>query len=108
MAIPKLMVVFLLVLSLTASRPATYDVADCSGFEFKTELTKAPNQELSKLIIKASGGKRPYHYVLLDGKNNLVSKDFTISEFDNLKQGRYRCIVSDGNDCTKEQYIEVK
>jgi hypothetical protein len=93
---------------LTASRPATDPVQDCRGFEFKTELTKAPGQSNSKLVITVTGGKRPYHFLVLDEKNNPLSKEFSTSAFDNLRPGRYRCIVSDANDCTKEQSIEVK
>lgn len=109
MALPKLMWSMLLLTSLTATRPFySKGFADCSGFQFKTEVSKVPNQEYSKLTIKASGGRKPYHYVLLDNKNILVSKDFKSNEFGKLKPGRYRCIVADNQDCNIEQFIEVK
>jgi len=108
MAIPKHLLVSLLVLSLTASRPVFYKSPDCNSFEFRTEIIKTPNQETYQLTITATGGKRPYHYLLLDDKNTLVSKDFSKSVFDRLRKGRYRCIISDDQDCTKEQFIEVK
>jgi len=109
MALPKLMWSLFLLAGLTAARPLyNKDSADCNGFQFKTELSKVPSQEYSKLIIKASGGRRPYHYVLVNNKNLLVSKDFQNNEFDKLKPGRYRCIVTDSQDCNIEQFIEVK
>jgi hypothetical protein len=108
MAIPKHLSVFLLVLSLTASRPVFVNNPDCNSFDFRTEISKNLNEELYKLTITATGGRRPYHYLLLDEKNSLVSKDFSKSVFEGLKKGRYRCIISDDQDCTKEQFIEVK
>jgi hypothetical protein len=106
---PKLLLfTCLLVVSLTASRPIHYKSPDCRNFEFKTDLSKNPGSDFFTLTITANGGRSPYHYLLLDGKNSLISKDFTKSHFTGLSQGRYRCIVTDADDCTKEQFIEVK
>jgi hypothetical protein len=107
MTIPRIAVALLIAISLTSAQTPLSD-ADCKGFEFKTAFTKVPNQDFFKLTITASGGSKPYHYVLLNNENNLVSTDFETNEYNNLKQGTYRCIVADRNDCTKEQIIEVK
>lgn len=109
MAVSKIpLVLLLIVFSLTASRPIHFNAADCNGFEFTTEATQESNQDLYKLAITATGGRQPYHYLLLDNKNNLVSKDFSKRTFDGLARGRYRCIVSDSQDCTRDRFIEVK
>ena len=105
---PRLLLLLVLCVRLTAARPANRDVADCNGFEFRSSFTKASDQESFTLVLDASGGRAPYHYLLLDSKNNLVSKDFSVHVFSGIKRDRYRCIVSDNNDCTKEQFIEVK
>jgi len=105
---PRLLLVFLLCLGLTAARPVNHAAADCNGFEFKANFTQALNQESFNLTIDAFGGRAPYHYLLLDSKNKLVSNDFSVHVFNGIERGRYRCIVSDNNDCTKEQFIEVK
>jgi hypothetical protein len=107
MTVPRIVVALLIAISLTSAQFPLND-ADCNGFEFKTEVTKVPNQDFFKLTITASGGSKPYRYVLLDNKNNLVSTDFETNVYSSLKQGDYRCIVADRNDCTKEQIIEVK
>jgi hypothetical protein len=109
MAGPKHLLVSLLIfISLTASRPIHLNSLDCNGCEFRTELSKAPNQDIYKLTITATGGRQPYHYLLLNSENHLVSKDFSKRIFDGLLEGRYRCIVTDSQDCNKEQFIEVK
>jgi hypothetical protein len=109
MAVPKHRLVLLLILfSLTASRPIQLDLADCNGFEFTTQSIQAAGQESYNLTITATGGRQPYHYLLFDNKNNLVSKDFSKRIFDGLARGRYRCIVTDSQDCTKDRFIEVK
>jgi hypothetical protein len=91
-----------------ASRSVYQNAPDCNGFEFKTETTKTPDRDGYSLTVTASGGMRPYHYLLLDEENSLVSKDFSINVYEGLAKGRYRCIVSDDQDCTKEKFIEVK
>jgi len=108
MAILDHLSVILVAFTLIASQPATQTRQDCNGFAFTVELTKNPNQELYDITIVASGGKQPYHYLLLDSKHNLISKDFSKRVFSGLKKDRYRCIVSDDQDCTKEQFIEAK
>lgn len=105
---PKLLFLTCLILvCLTAWRPVLNTSPSCNDFEFKA-VTQVSGQGLSTLTIVANGGRTPYHYLLLDSKNNLVSKDFTIKEFAGLAAGHYRCIVTDADDCTKEQQIEVK
>jgi len=109
MALPRLMWFLLLLTGLTAARPFySTGSADCNGFQFNTEVSKVPNQEYFKLIVNASGGSRPYHYVLIDSRNGLVSKNFKDNQFNKLKPGKYRCIVADSRDCNIEQIIEVK
>jgi hypothetical protein len=109
MALPRLMWFLLLLTGLIASRPLyNKDSADCNGFQFKTEVSKVPNQEYFKLTIQASGGSRPYHYVLIDAKSKLVSTNFKSNQFDKLMPGKYRCVVADSQDCNVEQLIDVK
>src|SRR5688500_11134739 len=103
-----LLLACLLLLCLMATRPVIYTSPGCNDFEFKAEVSQASGQGLATLTIIANGGRAPYHYLLFDNKNNLVSKDFSISRFTGLAAGHYRCIVTDADDCTKEQHIEVK
>ena len=49
-----------------------------------------------------------YNFLLLNDKNTLVSTKFSENVFKGLKQGRYRCIVADKDDCTLEKFIDVK
>ena len=109
MALSRLMWILLLLTGLTAAKPVhNRRSADCNGFQFKTEVSKVPNQEYFKLIINASGGSRPYIYVVVDSKDMVVSKNFKSNQFDKLKAGTYRCIVADSQDCNIEKLIEVK
>ena len=108
MNLPKrLLLVFLLVLTLAAARPVSYQLSPCD-VELSAVSTRNLNEASFTLTITASGGQAPYYYLLLDDKGNLVSKDFKKHVFHALSGGRYRCIVSDIKDCTKEQFIEVK
>lgn len=87
----------------------TVDVyQSCSGFQFSTEIVKESDNQTSELKINVSGGQAPYYYLLLDSKNHLVSDDFSKNVFRKLQPGRYRCIVADKNDCTKDEFIVVK
>lgn len=109
MHIPKsLSVVFILLCSLVAARPVHRDLQGCGNFGFKADFVKGPAGELFTLTLTPNGGSPPYHFVLLDSKNNLMSKDFSNNIFNGLAIGSYRCIVADSNDCNKEQTIEVK
>ena len=109
MTLLKWSLILLIASTLIAAKPPLPNIyVDCSGFKFETELSNVPNETLLNLTVKAVGGQKPYHYVLLDADNTLMSKDFTANKFERLKSGRYRCIVSDNEDCTVEQFIEVK
>jgi hypothetical protein len=108
MKLPKrLLVVFLLFLTLGAARPVILDFNGCD-----VQVTAASTKELNggffTITLTARGGQAPYYYLLLDDKSNLVSKDFRNHVFDRLTPGRYRYIVSDTKDCTTEEFIEVK
>jgi hypothetical protein len=108
MKLPKrLLLVFLLCLTLGAAKPVIFESSSCN-VEVAAVSTKDLNTAFFTLTITVTGGQAPYYYLLLDDKSNLVSKDFKNHVFDRLTPGRYRCIVSDTKDCTKEQFIEVK
>jgi hypothetical protein len=108
MNLPKrLLVVFLLFLMLGAAKPVTLDFNGCD-VEVLAASTKELNGDSFTLTLTARGGQTPYYYLLLDDKSNLVSNDFKNHVFEGLMPGRYRYIVSDTKDCTKEQFIEVK
>jgi hypothetical protein len=99
--------IFLLVVSLFGA--TTVEVyQSCSDFKFSTEILKGSGDQFSELTITATGGQKPYYYLLIDNKNHLVSNDFSQNVFRQLVPGRYRCIVADKNDCTKEEFIVVK
>jgi len=108
MNIPKyLSGILLLAISLFAARPVESQQG-CSNFQFSTEINKEENGASYMLTINASGGKMPYNFLLLNDKNTLVSTKFSEHVFKGLKQGRYRCIVADKDDCTLEKFIDVK
>jgi hypothetical protein len=87
----------------------TLGVGDaCATLKVDYSQAQDPSGSENTLTVKATGGKAPYHYVLLDGKNNLVSKDFRKNVFEGLKPGSYRCLVSDSNDCSAELEIKVQ
>jgi hypothetical protein len=104
----RLSLAFLVALTLGAAKPVNLSSTACIGFEVATALTKDINDNRFTLTLTATGGQSPYYYLLLDFNSNLVSKNFTNHTFNELQPGRYRCIVSDANDCTKEQFIQVK
>ncbi len=109
MTLIKWSLILLIASTMIAAKPLLpNDSVNCASFKFETDLSNVPNEALLNLTVKALGGQKPYHYVLLDSKNTLISKDFTAFKFERLKAGRYRCIVSDNQDCTIEQFIEVK
>ncbi len=83
------------------------DRSECKDLKIEYELIKQGENSF-KLEIKPSGGTRPYNYIFMDKGNNVLSHDNSKKEFDNLKQGTYRCIVADTKHCSKELYIEIK
>lgn len=80
---------------------------ECKDLKIEYELVKQVDNSF-KVEIKPTGGTRPYNYIFMDKDNNVLSHDNSKKQFDNLKQGRYRCIVADNKYCSKELYIEIK
>jgi hypothetical protein len=80
----------------------------CDKLSIETVVTQVPGQKHSKLVIKATGGVAPYHYVLLDKKERPVTEDFKNNEFERLAPGSYKCFVSDRENCCKKLLIEIK
>lgn len=108
MDMPKhLLAILLLAISLFAAKPVETQQG-CSNFQFSVEINKEENGSLHRLTINASGGKMPYNFLLLNDKNTLISTKFSENVFNGLKQGRYRCIVADKDDCSLEKFIDVK
>ena len=104
----KVLLVGLLLMSFSFDTQVDHKAkSDCNKLTIKTEVTKLPGQDLSHLTIKVTGGKEPYYYVLVDKAGKPASLEFKKNEFDKLKKGQYRCVISDSEDCTKEILVEV-
>jgi hypothetical protein len=71
-------------------------------------VTDKSSDNSTTVTVKATGGQAPYFFVLLDGENKLVSREFGKNVFENLKPGSYRCLVSDSQDCSAELEIKVQ
>lgn len=108
MRIPKHFLVILLLACSLVAAGTLKSQQSCFNFQFSTDINKEENGAGYTLTVSASGGKMPYKFLLLNDKNTLVSTDFSDNIFNDLKQGRYRCIVADKDDCSVEKFIDVK
>jgi hypothetical protein len=64
------------------------------------------SEDNGKIIISLTGGTRPYHYLWMDGENNIVGCNSVIV---NLKQStQYQLLVADSHGCSGglEQFIQ--
>lgn len=108
MPIPKALLLSFILMLFLNGKPFTI-IKDCDYLTIELETSKIQDSNnLFTATIKANGGKAPYNYVFLDKDGNLLSFDHSQKEFKNIKQGNYRCIVVDSQDCKKELYVDIK
>ena len=82
-------------------------VADCPNFEVEYEIESTQNEQFN-LIISPTGGKAPYKIVLSEESGQLVTEDFNKQKFENLKKGKYICVVVDSDKCLRKTEISVQ
>jgi hypothetical protein len=54
------------------------------------------------------GGKAPFRYFFSDSKSDVVNQNFKNAVIENLKPGKYTCMVKDASNCRKLIEFEVK
>jgi hypothetical protein len=58
--------------------------------------------------INPKGGKAPYKVVLSEESGQLASDNFTKTRFENLKKGKYICVIVDSDKCLRKTEISVQ
>ncbi len=80
---------------------------DCENLDISHTVTK-PEIGQFKLSISPNGGIAPYRTALSDETGELVSEDFSKTEFQLLKKGTYTCIVVDSKKCVRQKEIVLE
>jgi hypothetical protein len=79
----------------------------CASIVISVDVARTPGDD-STVSVKVNGAKSPILYFFSTAKGDLVSEDYRKATVQNLKPGKYTCLVKDAGNCRKKIEFEIK